>query len=69
LAALRVRKRIFEVLRLGTPIRKKAIRKAGNQEKTTGVVAAAILSGKSFTVCRQLPARHSASAAARNGGS
>jgi len=34
LAALRVRSRIFDVLRFGTPMA--AMRKAGNQEKTTG---------------------------------
>ncbi len=32
-AALRVRNRIFEVLRFGTPI--EAMRKAGNRQKTT----------------------------------
>src|SRR5438309_6596883 len=33
-AAFRVRNRIFDVLRFGTPI--EGIRKAGNQEKTNG---------------------------------
>jgi hypothetical protein len=38
-AALRVRNRILDVLRFGTPM--KRIRKAGNQEKTTAELISA----------------------------
>jgi hypothetical protein len=53
-AAFRVRNRIFEVLRFGTPI--EAIRKAGNQEKTTEGATILVYPTRS----NQIPASHPA---------